>query len=60
MRKIRIAGDCLKAFPLSPYTRVWFAVLFLLMDAAASPAAEKAAEKIAVFPTDALRGLYHL
>ncbi len=50
MRRIRITGDFLKGFPLFCYKGLLFAVSFLLMDAATSRAAEKAAEKIAVFP----------
>ena len=51
MQKIRITGDFLKRFRLFCCTCIWLAVSFLLMDAATSGAAEKAAEKIAVFPT---------
>jgi hypothetical protein len=56
MQKTRIAGDSLKVFPFFSIKRLWFVVLVLLMDAATSPAAEKAAEKIAVFPTTPYEG----
>jgi len=56
MRKIRIAGDFLKGVPLLCYKVSLFAVSFLLMDAATSGAAEKAAEKIVVFPSTPYEG----
>jgi hypothetical protein len=56
MRKIRITGDFLKGFPLFCCTCVWLAVLFLLMDTAISRAAEKAVEKIAIFPATPYEG----
>ena len=56
MRKIRIVGDFLKRFPLFCYKVSLFAVSFLLMDVATSRAAEKAAEKIAIFPTTPYEG----
>jgi hypothetical protein len=56
MRKIGITGDFLKGFPLFCCTCVWLAVLFLLMDTAISRAAEKAVEKIAIFPATPYEG----
>ncbi|MBA4423995.1 MAG: hypothetical protein C0390_13015 [Syntrophus sp. (in: bacteria)] len=56
MRKVGIIGDCLKGFPLFCYKGILFAVLFLLMDAATSGAAEKAMDKIAVFPATPYEG----
>lgn len=56
MRKIRCVGDYLKRFPLFCYWGALFTVSFLLMDAATSRAAEKAAEKIAVFPSTPFEG----
>ena len=56
MRKIRITGDFLKRFPLFCCTCIWLAVSFLLMEAAISKAAEKAVEKIAVFPATPYEG----
>lgn len=56
MRRIGIAGDFLKRVPLF-CRRAWMLVVpFLLMDIATSPAAEKAAEKIAVFPSTPYEG----
>jgi hypothetical protein len=56
MRKIGITGDFLKGFPLFCCTCVWLAVSFLLMDTAISRAAEKAVEKIAIFPATPYEG----
>jgi hypothetical protein len=56
MRKIGITGDFLKGFPRLCYKGVLFAVSFLLMDAATSGAAEKAVEKISVFPSTPYEG----
>jgi hypothetical protein len=56
MRTIRIAVDFLKGFPLFCYKGVSLAVSFLLMDATTSGAAEKAVEKIAIFPTTPYEG----
>jgi hypothetical protein len=56
MRKIRITGDFMKGFPLFCYKGVLFAVSFLLMDAATSGAAEKAMDKIAIFPATPYEG----
>jgi len=56
MQKIRIAGDCLKGFPLFCYKGVLLAVSFLLTDVATSGAAEKAVEKISIFPSTPYEG----
>ena len=56
MRRIRIVGNRLKRFPQFCNKVFVFAVSFLLMDTALSPAAEKIADKIAVFPTTPYEG----
>ncbi len=56
MRRIRISGDFLKSFPSFCYRVFVPAVSFFLMDVATSPAAEKAAEKIVVFPSTPYEG----
>jgi hypothetical protein len=56
MRKTGDAADGWKAIRVFSIKGVWFAVFALLTDAAASPAGEKAAEKIAVFPATPYEG----
>jgi hypothetical protein len=56
MQKIGITGDGLKGFFLFCNKGVWYAISLLLIDAATLRAADKAAEKIAVFPSAPYEG----
>lgn len=56
MQRFRIAGDFMKGFPSFFYRVLVLAVAILLTAAAISPAAEKAADKIAVFPSTPFEG----